>query len=120
VGNTELADMINKSPARKEDKITVRPADIAQQKQAMKKAKPNAGPVTAKNGRRKGARRKAGRRRATTASTTAASTAQTQPATSATGGPVDVLDKVFELAKECGGFGALKRLVDRCAELTHR
>jgi hypothetical protein len=32
---------------------------------------------------------------------------------------VDLLEKVFGQAKECGGFGALKRLVDRCAELEH-
>jgi hypothetical protein len=33
---------------------------------------------------------------------------------------VDLQDKVFDLAKECGGFGALKRLVDRCAGPVHR
>jgi hypothetical protein len=116
VGNTELAEMINKSPARKEDKITVGPADVAQQKQAMKKLGPAAGQAGAKNGRRKGARRKAGRPRAGTATTAEARPASASP----TSRPVDLLDKVFDLATECGGFGALKRLVDRCAELTQR
>jgi hypothetical protein len=31
--------------------------------------------------------------------------------------PVDLIDKVFDRAKEPGGFVALKRLVDRIAEM---
>src|SRR5262249_36855358 len=42
VGNTELANMINSSPARKEDRIRVEPNDIAKQRQAMKKLNPRA------------------------------------------------------------------------------
>jgi hypothetical protein len=41
------------------------------------------------------------------------------PTSSEGSGAADLLDKVFDLAKECGGSGALKRLVDRCAELEH-
>ena len=33
MGNTELAEMINSSDARRDDKISVKPGDIAQQKQ---------------------------------------------------------------------------------------
>jgi hypothetical protein len=39
--------------------------------------------------------------------------------TSATS-PVDLIDKVFDLAKECGGIDQLKRLVDRIAEIRRR
>jgi hypothetical protein len=116
VGNKELADMINSSPARREDRIVVRPADVAQQKQAMKKSARGAGRAAAKNGRRKSTGRKGGRPRASTASTP-----QARPAAAPAGGSlVDLLEKVFDLAKACGGFGALKRLVDRCADLEHR
>src|SRR5262249_44096998 len=34
--------------------------------------------------------------------------------------PLDLIDRLFDLAKECGGFEPLKRLVDRCAELEGR
>lgn len=30
-------------------------------------------------------------------------------------GPVDLIDRVFGLAEECGGMGQLKRLVERLA-----
>ena len=33
---------------------------------------------------------------------------------------IGVIDRVFDLAGQCGGFTALKRLVDRCAELERR
>jgi hypothetical protein len=36
-GNNELAEMINTSPARKEDKFEVRAQDVAQKRQALKK-----------------------------------------------------------------------------------
>src|SRR5262249_4692180 len=116
VGNTELANMINSSPARKEDRIRVEPNDIAKQRQAMKKLNPRASQGGSKNGRRKAKGRRRGRPRA-------AATASAQGQTVANGpaaGPVDLLDRVFRLAQECGGFGSLKRLVDRCAELANR
>jgi hypothetical protein len=81
----------------------------------MKKAAPKAGQTSSKSGRHKADGRKGDRPRAR-----ATASAQGQSAASSAGGPVDLLEKVFGLAKECGGFGALKRLVDRCAELEHR
>jgi hypothetical protein len=33
---------------------------------------------------------------------------------------VELIDKVFDLARECGGFDHLKRLVDRIAEIRRR
>jgi hypothetical protein len=38
MGNTELEELINASDARREDKIKVKPGDIAAHKQAMKKS----------------------------------------------------------------------------------
>ncbi len=51
--------MINSSDARREDRISVKPGDIAQQKQAMKKAGDLPAPVAGdggKKGRGKGGR----------------------------------------------------------------
>jgi hypothetical protein len=107
-GNKELAEMINASPARKEDKIEVKPGDIAQQKQAMKKsgdAPPAEKPAPAKRGRRGGARKR----------TTATPTPATAAAPSAS--PVDLIDKTLDLAAQAGGVAALKRLVDRLADM---
>ena len=106
VGNTELAKMINSSPARKEDRIRVEPNDIAKQRQALKKAKPSANQAGSKNGRRKANGRKGGRPRA---AATASAQGRTAAKGAAAGGPVDLLDRVFGLAQECGGFGALKQ-----------
>jgi hypothetical protein len=41
------------------------------------------------------------------------------PAASAAGqgGPVDLIDKTLDLAQQCGGVAALKRLVDRLADM---
>ncbi len=105
MGNTELAEMINASPARKEDKLSVKPGEIAQQKQAMKKAGvlPAAAPA-AKPARKKPGR-KPGRKPAPAA-----------PRVAAAASPVDLIDGVFGLARQCGGIGQLKRLVDRIAE----
>ena len=38
-GNTALAALINGSDARREDKIAVKPGDVAQQRKALKKAR---------------------------------------------------------------------------------
>src|SRR5262249_6601393 len=97
VGNTELAKMINSSPARKEDRIRVEPNDIAKQRQALKKAKPSANQAGSKNGRRKANGRKGGRPRA---AATASAQGRTAAKGAAAGGPVDLLDRVFGLAQE--------------------
>jgi hypothetical protein len=106
MGNTELAEMINASPARKEDKISVKPGDIAQQKQAMKKAGvlPAAAPA-AKPARKKPGR-KPGRKPAPAA-----------PRVPSAASPVDLIDKALDLAQQCGGVAALKKLVDRLADM---
>jgi hypothetical protein len=97
----ELAEMINASPARKEDRIKVTPAEISQQKQLMRKAgKGPAAPAGKKRGQR-----------------AAAPAAARTKAPAATASPVELLDKVFDLARESGGITALKRLVDRLAEM---
>src|SRR4051812_44175387 len=38
LGNAKLADLLNASDARKEDKITFRASDVSQQRQVLKKA----------------------------------------------------------------------------------
>ena len=107
LANKELAEFINSSPARKEDGIEVTPMDVAQQKQAMKKMgfEPAAPAPAKKRGRPK-------------AINTAAPAPAPAPKTQkASGSPVDLIDKVFDLAKQSGGVVALKRLVDRIAEM---
>jgi len=108
VGNTDLADLINASDARKDDKIKVTANDVAQQRQAMKKA----GAAPAKPARGKPGR-KPGRKPAAKAAPPAA-----QPrAERRQSGPVELIDRLFDLAEDAGGMGALKRLVDRIAPL---
>jgi hypothetical protein len=117
MGNTELADLINNSDARREDKIKVKTGDIAKQKQALKKAgdlpKAAAGKGRGRRGGRRGGRRAAGGK------AVAAPAAQPQPAAPAAGlaSPVDLIDRALELAQQCGGVAALKRLVDRLADM---
>jgi hypothetical protein len=102
-GNTELAAFLNDSDDRKADKIKVTMQDVASQKQAMKKAgiEP-AATVGKKRGRKPGQK-------------AAASLPTTQPKAAAfsSAGPIDLIDKTFALAQECGGIEQLKRLVDR-------
>jgi hypothetical protein len=100
LGNMELADSIE-----------VTPAQIAQQKQAMKKA----------DGAATSAAKKPGR--PATAKAVPNNTAPVQiaapalPATaSAAADPVDLIQDVFTLARKCGGVERLKRLVDTVAE----
>jgi hypothetical protein len=112
-GNTEIAELINDSHDRMDDKIKVTPQDIAQQKQAMKKGGGSVAaapepevPTRAKPGRPKGS---GGRpKKAVTAATPARAAA-------AASSPVDLIDRTFSLANECGGFEQLKKLVDRLA-----
>jgi hypothetical protein len=94
--NKELAQMLNAAPERKADKIKVHAGDVAMQKQAMKRldsARPKA-----KRGRRAGKVARPGTAMA---------------GRGAQASPVDVIDKTFALAEECGGFEKLKSLVDR-------
>jgi hypothetical protein len=106
-GNTKLAGLINGSDARKDDKIKVTANDVAQQRQAMKKAgtAPAAKSAGKKRGRRKGK-----------AKAVAPAARVTAPAPKRAAGPVELIDRLFDFAEECGGLGQLKRLVDRIAQ----
>lgn len=113
-GNTAIAELLNDSHDRMDDKIKVTAQDVASQRQAMKKPGAEKAPAAAaapaakaaRNGRRKPGR-KPGRKPAAAAP---------RPAAATSGNPVDLIDKTFALAQECGGFEQLRRLVDRLAE----
>jgi hypothetical protein len=106
----EIADLLNDSDDRMDDKIKVTPNDVSQQKQAMKKPGAQKAPAAAKkpagNGRRKPGR-KPGRKPAA-----AAPRAVSAPAAA---NPVELIDWTFALAQQCGGIQQLKKLVDRLA-----
>jgi hypothetical protein len=126
-----LADLINSSEARKEDKIKVTPGDVTNQKQALKgmaetaakqaavpaaaapapepvAAEPAAKPQLNRNGTpRKKPGRKPGYKKAAAAPVAA-------PAKK-TASAVDVVESVFGLAEQVGGIAQLKKLVDRLA-----
>ena len=111
-GNTALAELLNDSADRMDDKIKVTANDVAAQKQAMKKtgaaqhqesqrANPHARSPAANRGR--------------TAAAPAAARPAAPAATSAS--PVDLIDKTLDLASQAGGVGELKKLVDRLADM---
>jgi hypothetical protein len=125
-GNTAIAEMLNASADRLDDKLSFTATDVAQQRTALKnlgKSASGAAPApaaqesapeatTAPTRKRRG--RKAGRKpKARTAAN--ATPAPARPASHSR--PVEVLGKVFDLAKECGGFTELKLLVDRLASM---
>jgi hypothetical protein len=128
--NKDLAEMLNDSQDRLDDKITFKPDDIAQQKQAMKKpgaakaATLAAGPekASAATTREKPAKPYAGKKRGRKPGQKPAAQRQAAHVTAkpVASGPVAVIDKVFGLAQECGGFGQLKQLVDRLAGMAQR
>jgi hypothetical protein len=115
----ELSELLNDSHDRMDDKLKFTPNDISQQKQAMKKPGATTAPAgttaaasptkPAGNGRKKPGR-KPGRKPAVVAPAAAP-----RPGAAASGSPVDLIDKTFALAQECGGMENLKRLVDRLA-----
>ena len=122
MGNKEIAEMLTDSQDRLDDKLEFKPTDVAQQRQAMKKA-PAAAPVpqptkaatsdqartpTAPKGN---GRRKPGRKKAAAAPPRAAAPQVAQAAA------VELIDKTLDLAAQAGGVAALKRLVDRLAEM---
>src|SRR5262245_85427 len=111
-GNTDLAELINSSDARKEDKIKVQPGDIAAQRQARKKAGEAVPAEARKGGRKKGGPKG---RHSAGAQASAAPAKQGRPAAAATASPVDLIDRVFGLAEACAGMEQLKRLADRLA-----
>jgi hypothetical protein len=115
--NKQLAEALNDSQDRLDDKLTFTAQDVAGQRQAMKKpgalkvdgtASSAAAPgKPAKKKKKRG--RKPGRR------PSAAPGAAPSPAKAARTGPVEVIDRLFGLADDVGGMGALKKLVDRIA-----
>jgi hypothetical protein len=72
----------------------------------MKKAGEPVPSGTGQKGRGKG-----GRGAASTAAPAAV------PTVAASASPVDLIDKALDLAQQCGGVAALKKLVDRLADL---
>jgi hypothetical protein len=104
MGNKELAAKLMDSNDRMDDKIKVTPQDVAQQKQELKKAGVSV-PVAsaaAKTGRPKGSKTKK-----------VSATPKPVSARSPSASPFDLIDRVFDLASDCGGFAQLKRLVER-------
>jgi hypothetical protein len=98
LGNADLAKLINSSDARKQDKIKVTATDVGNQKQALKAMN-----ATAKK------KAKAHK----PATSMAANKPQAAQASTKAANPVELIDRVFDLAGQCGGLAQLKRLVDR-------
>ena len=108
----ELAELLNDADERMDDKLKFTPNDISQQKQAMKKPGATKAPAAAAATKPGNGRKKPGRKQGRKP---AAPAAAPRPAAMASGSPVDLIDKTFALAQECGGMEQLKRLVDRLA-----
>ena len=119
-GNTAIAELLNDSQDRLDDKLNFTANDVAAQKQAMKKGSvtpaPAAAPAAAAEKPGNG-RKKPGRKPGRKAAAPAASSPASAPAAAS---PVDLIDKTLDLAQQAGGVGALKRLVDRIAEMQGR
>jgi len=113
-GNTELAEMLNGAAGRKIDKIKVTANDVAQQRLALKHLRATT-PAPAQPASKSAAngRKKPGRKPGLQAAAPAAA----KPASSAQASPIDLIDRTLDLAHQCGGVAALKRLVDRIAEM---
>jgi hypothetical protein len=121
-GNDALAELLNDSTDRLDDRLVFTAADVAAARKAGKKRTPAAAapagtapapapePADDPPAPPRDAPPKQNRPR------------QPPPVTppAARPDPVDLIDRVFELAKECGGFEQLKRLVDRIAEIRRR
>lgn len=101
MGNAQLAELINSADDRQDDKIRVTAAEINNQKQILKKA--------ARTATKKGRPAKTPK--------AAAPEAPAAPAAKQAGGPVELIDRLFDLAGDAGGMEKLKRLVDRLHEI---
>jgi hypothetical protein len=103
MGNTRIAATLNGHEARKTDKFEFKAQDVAQQKVAMKKA---AGGTTRRR-----------KRKSAVKPAPAAATATRKATTSHEHkNPIVLVERVFALARDCGGMGALKDLVVLLAE----
>lgn len=107
VKNKPLADQLNAAPERLDDKLKFVPNDVAQQRQILKK---NGAIAPKKLGRPKGSRN--GTRPQETPPISAPTPARSQHSN-----PVEMIDRLFDMAEEYGGFSELKRLVDRLAKV---
>lgn len=115
LNNKPLAELINSSDARKEDKIQVTALDVAQQRQALKNLEKEAEAPAPK------AVQAASRDLPAPPPDPVPHPVQPAPTPLARAkpvqaiNPVEVIDRVFELAEACGGFQELKKLVDKIA-----
>lgn len=117
-GPKALAQLINNAEEREADGVHVTPGEVASQQQAMRRtgaslpAKPAEEPRPAKKPRPE--------------PEPVAEEEEAPPPRKERKAParkpdlLDLLDKVVELATECGGIGELKRIVDRLIELRGR
>jgi hypothetical protein len=108
VGNTKLAELINGSDDRKQDKIKISAGDVNQQRQALK----------ALNGKPK--KKPKPHKAATSKAANQPEVAQVRSSSRTPASPVELIDRVFDLAQACGGFAVLKRMVDRIAAVEGR
>src|SRR5262245_43000234 len=95
LGNTKVAALLNGHDDRKKDKLEFKAQDVAQQKVAMKKA---AG-VPARRRKRKATVKPA---------PSGATAALKVPTAYEQQNPAALVERVFALARDCGGMGALK------------
>lgn len=103
----------NCSTTQTDDKLKFAANDVAAQKQAMKKGSPTPAPSAPASAAERPAPKKPGRKPGQTAVTTA-------PRGASAASPVDLIDKTLDLAQQAGGVRALKRLVDRIADMQKR
>ncbi len=118
LSTAELVELLNDSTDRMDDKLVFTEADVASvrkslrrrgpAREASERAAPEPVAETPPPQRDAPARKQPKPRQAPT------------PAAASAASPVELIDKVFDLAKECGGFEQLKRLVDRIAEIRRR
>jgi len=113
--NKKLAELLNEAAQRTIDKIKVTASDVAQQRQVLKDLGANlSASVQPASKPAADGRKKPGRKPGLQAAAPAAA----KPAsTSAQASPIDLIDRTLDLAQQCGGVAALKRLVDRIAEM---
>ena len=108
-GNTAIAELLNDSNDRMDDKLKFTANDVAAQKQAMKKGSPTPATAAPAASAENPSAKKPGRKPGATAVTAAPRAAAASP--------VDLIDATLNLAQQAGGVGALKRLVDRLADM---
>jgi hypothetical protein len=109
MSNIELAKLLSESPARQQDKIEVSPSDVSAQKQALKKLEEGSAAPASDNGEPAKPKAKA---------PPTVPQAEQPPARPAS--TLDLIDRVFDLSKECGGLEQLKHLVDRLMQAKER